>query len=194
MSTGIRRGGRYDVVAAGFTPGPDAEGAAITTRVRGGRRDVVARALPPVARLGRRRAPADRDGASPMTPVPLALIGAGRMGRMHLQALTDSEALQIVTIVEPSEAARAAAAAIDSRPTVYAELDEALDAGGFEGVMIVAPTPLHATLVTACAERGLPILCEKPCGSSIAEIDAAAAAVARCRRDAPDRLLAAIRA
>jgi myo-inositol 2-dehydrogenase/D-chiro-inositol 1-dehydrogenase len=48
---------------------------------------------------------------------------------------------------------------------------------GFDGVMIVAPTPLHATLVAACAERRLPILCEKPCGSSIEEIDAAAAAV-----------------
>ena len=89
-----------------------------------------------------------------MTPLPLALIGAGRMGRMHLQALSDSDALEIVTIVEPSEAARAAAAEIDSRPTVYAELDRALDAGGFEGVMIVAPTPLHPTLVTTlCRAR-----------------------------------------
>ena len=44
--------------------------------------------------------------------------------------------------------------------------------------MIVAPTPLHSRLVAACAERGLPILCEKPCGRSIAEIDAASTAVA----------------
>jgi myo-inositol 2-dehydrogenase / D-chiro-inositol 1-dehydrogenase len=112
-----------------------------------------------------------------MTPVPLALIGAGRMGRMHLQALADSEALQIVSIVEPDAQARAAAGQIDARPTIYADLEQALDAGGFDGVMIVAPTPLHATLVAACAKRGLPILCEKPCGSSIAEIDTAAAAV-----------------
>ena len=46
-----------------------------------------------------------------MSRVPLALIGAGRMGRMHLQALTDSQSLEVVTIVEPSEAARAAASA-----------------------------------------------------------------------------------
>jgi myo-inositol 2-dehydrogenase/D-chiro-inositol 1-dehydrogenase len=111
-----------------------------------------------------------------MSRVPVALIGAGRMGRMHLQALTGSEALEVVAIVEPGEVARAAASQIDSRPTAYAELERALDAGGFDGVMIVAPTPLHATLVAACAERGLPILCEKPCGSSIAEIDAAGAA------------------
>lgn len=111
-----------------------------------------------------------------MTPVPVALIGAGRMGRMHLEALAGSEAVEIVSVVEPSEPARTAAAAIDRRPTIYPDLEEALDAGGFEGVMIVAPTPLHATLVEICARRGLPILCEKPCGSSIAEIDAAAAA------------------
>ena len=96
---------------------------------------------------------------------------------MHLRALIDSDALQIVTVVEPSEAARAAAADIDPRPATYAELERALDAGGFDGVMIVAPTPLHATLVKACAARGLPILCEKPCGSTTAEIDIAAAAV-----------------
>ncbi len=112
-----------------------------------------------------------------MTPVPLALVGAGRMGRMHLQALAGSDALRIVAVVEPYEAARAAAAAIDSRPTMHAELERGLDAGGFDGVMIVAPTPLHATLVSACAERGLPILCEKPCGTSTTEIGAAAAAV-----------------
>jgi predicted dehydrogenase len=64
-----------------------------------------------------------------MTPVPLVLIGAGRMGQMHLQALTESDALEIVTVVEPSEAARAAAAAIDSRPTLFGELERALDAG-----------------------------------------------------------------
>jgi myo-inositol 2-dehydrogenase / D-chiro-inositol 1-dehydrogenase len=43
-------------------------------------------------------------------------------------------------------------------------------------VLIAAPTPLHARLVDACAEHRLPMLCEKPCGFSTEEIDAAAAA------------------
>ncbi len=68
-----------------------------------------------------------------MRPVRLALIGAGRMGRMHLQALTGSETLQVVTVVEPNERARAEAEAIDPRPETYAELDRALDAGGLTG-------------------------------------------------------------
>src|SRR5437763_6604230 len=97
------------------------------------------------------------------------------MGRMHLQALAESASVRIAAIVDPVEPARAAAAEIDPRPSGYAELDEALE-NPIEGVLIAAPTPLHERLVSACAQRGLPVLCEKPCGSSTAEIDAAAAA------------------
>jgi myo-inositol 2-dehydrogenase/D-chiro-inositol 1-dehydrogenase len=107
--------------------------------------------------------------------VQLALIGAGRMGRMHLQALAESDTVRIVAIVDPVEPARAAAAEIDPRPSGYAELDDALE-NPIDGVLIAAPTPLHERLVSACAQRGLPVLCEKPCGSSTAELDAAVAA------------------
>jgi myo-inositol 2-dehydrogenase / D-chiro-inositol 1-dehydrogenase len=109
-------------------------------------------------------------------PVQLALIGAGRMGRMHLQAVAESEVLRVRAIVDPSEPALAAAKAVDSRPAGYASVDAAIDAGGIEGVLIAAPTPLHSSLVTACADRGVPMLCEKPCGFTTEEIDAAATA------------------
>jgi myo-inositol 2-dehydrogenase/D-chiro-inositol 1-dehydrogenase len=108
-------------------------------------------------------------------PVQLALIGAGRMGRMHLQALAESDTVTIAAIVDPVASARVAAAEIDPRPPGYADLDEALE-HPIDGVLIAAPTPLHQMLVSACAQRGLPILCEKPCGSSTEEIDAAVAA------------------
>jgi myo-inositol 2-dehydrogenase / D-chiro-inositol 1-dehydrogenase len=108
-------------------------------------------------------------------PVRLAVIGAGRMGRMHLQALAESDAVGVAAIVDPVSAARAAASEVDPRPRSCAGLDEALGEP-IDGVLIAAPTPLHQRVVTACAERGLPMLCEKPCGSSTAEIDAAAAA------------------
>jgi myo-inositol 2-dehydrogenase / D-chiro-inositol 1-dehydrogenase len=111
-----------------------------------------------------------------MTPtIRLALIGAGRMGRMHLEALVESDTVSVAAIVDPVGPARAAAAEVDPRPGGYAELDEALEQP-VDGVLIAAPTPLHERVVRACAERGLPILCEKPCGSSTAEIDGAAAA------------------
>jgi myo-inositol 2-dehydrogenase / D-chiro-inositol 1-dehydrogenase len=116
------------------------------------------------------------SGGASSEPVRLALIGAGRMGRMHLDAVANSEMVRIAAVVDPSEAARNAAAAVDDRPDRCASIDEALDGGPVDGVLIAAPTPLHRQLVSDCAERRLPILCEKPCGFTTEEIDAAAAA------------------
>jgi myo-inositol 2-dehydrogenase / D-chiro-inositol 1-dehydrogenase len=110
-------------------------------------------------------------------PVQLALIGAGRMGRMHLQAVARSDTVRIAALVDPSAEARRAASAVDAGATGYESLDEALDgAAAVDGVLIAAPTPLHRQLVGECARRGLPILCEKPCGFTTDDIDAAAAA------------------
>jgi myo-inositol 2-dehydrogenase/D-chiro-inositol 1-dehydrogenase len=50
-------------------------------------------------------------------------------------------------------------------PTV----DALLESGGFDAVLIAAPTDLHLELVARLAGEGLPILCEKPCGLHAAE-------------------------
>jgi myo-inositol 2-dehydrogenase/D-chiro-inositol 1-dehydrogenase len=109
-------------------------------------------------------------------PVQLAIVGAGRMGRMHLEAIAPSETVRVRAIVDPSRDARAAAEQVDPRPRGYASVEEALDGGGIDGVLIAAPTPLHRSLVRECAQRGVPILCEKPCGFTTDEIDVAARA------------------
>lgn len=50
-------------------------------------------------------------------PVQLALIGAGRMGRMHLESIAPSDTVRVRAIVDPSELARAAAAEVDPLPS-----------------------------------------------------------------------------
>jgi myo-inositol 2-dehydrogenase/D-chiro-inositol 1-dehydrogenase len=47
---------------------------------------------------------------------------------------------------------------------VHATLGAMLDAGGIDGVLVAVPSPLHVGVVREIADRGLPILCEKPCG------------------------------
>jgi myo-inositol 2-dehydrogenase/D-chiro-inositol 1-dehydrogenase len=100
------------------------------------------------------------------------------MGLTHLRALSDSRAVVVSAVVDPTPAARAAAAEIDRGLGTYAQLDDALAAESVEGVLIAAPSTLHRGLVAACAERRLPILCEKPCGTSTDDIDAASDAAA----------------
>jgi myo-inositol 2-dehydrogenase/D-chiro-inositol 1-dehydrogenase len=92
----------------------------------------------------------------------LALAGAGRMGRNHLQALAGSDHVRITAIAEPGEAARAALAQTDAR--VYADLDAMVDARDFDAVLVCVPSDLHLETVRRLAAAKLPVLCEKPVG------------------------------
>jgi myo-inositol 2-dehydrogenase / D-chiro-inositol 1-dehydrogenase len=107
----------------------------------------------------------------------IALIGAGRMGRAHFDAIDKSELATVGSVVDPDPRARDFAAARGI--TTYPSLEALLADGEAEGVLIAAPTDLHEHLVGACAAAGLPILCEKPCGLTSAQ---AAAAVAVAER------------
>jgi myo-inositol 2-dehydrogenase/D-chiro-inositol 1-dehydrogenase len=95
-------------------------------------------------------------------PVRVAVIGAGRMGRTHLRALARAKGVEAVAAVDPVAAVREEVGRDGVR--AWSTVDELLHAGGFDAVLIAAPTDLHLDLVTRFAGAGLPILCEKPCG------------------------------
>lgn len=92
----------------------------------------------------------------------VALVGAGRMGSVHLDALSRCARAQAVAIVDPAPAARELAErrGLAWLPSV-AELAEAEIA---RGAIVAAPTDLHVVLVTQLAGAGMHVLCEKPCG------------------------------
>jgi myo-inositol 2-dehydrogenase/D-chiro-inositol 1-dehydrogenase len=95
-----------------------------------------------------------------MTLFRLGLVGAGRMGRVHLQALSSSDTVRVVAVAEPSETACVGLGDI----AIHADVAAMLRAGSLDGVLIAAPSTLHLDLVTQIAAAGLPVLCEKPCG------------------------------
>jgi myo-inositol 2-dehydrogenase / D-chiro-inositol 1-dehydrogenase len=122
-----------------------------------------------------------------MTAFRLGLIGAGRMGRAHLRALSASAAVRVVAVADPSEQARAAVArhgpARDGLArdglTIHADVGAMLQAGELDGVLVAAPSTLHLGLVARIADAGIPILCEKPCGIAARQAREAAAIAAR---------------
>ena len=111
-----------------------------------------------------------------MLPFRLGLIGAGRMGRTHLRALADSERVTVTAIAEMSASAREALAREGDAPgvTLHASPAEMLEAAVLDGVLIAAPTDQHRAIIAEVAARGLPILCEKPCGLTAAAARASA--------------------
>ncbi len=107
----------------------------------------------------------------------LGMLGAGRMGRTHLRALAGSTRVAVTSIAEPVAAAHAAVGAPGR--AIFSSVNDLLDAGGIDGVLITAPSDLHVELITQVAAAGLPILCEKPCGLSTAELHSAREATER---------------
>lgn len=89
----------------------------------------------------------------------IALLGAGRIGRLHgtlLAAQPDVDEV-IVADVDPGRA-KETATAIDGRAAGSAE--EAIAAA--DAVVVAASTDAHARLVSAALDRRLPTFCEKP--------------------------------
>jgi len=112
-----------------------------------------------------------------MTAFRLGLIGAGRMGQVHLRAISESDRIRVVAVAEPSAANRAKVAGADL--AVHADTDAMLKAGGLDGVLIATPSTLHLGMVERIAAAGLPILCEKPGGLTAEEARKAAALAAK---------------
>ena len=107
-----------------------------------------------------------------MAPFRIGLIGAGRMGRTHLRALAGSDVVKVTAIAEMSPAARETVAAPGL--TLHESVTDMLDQAALDGVLIVAPTDQHGAIIAEVAARGLPILCEKPCGLTAAAARASA--------------------
>lgn len=105
-------------------------------------------------------------------PFRLGLAGAGRMGRTHMRALAGGAAVRITAVAEPSEDVRAGLGETGCR--LHADLDGMMAADDVDGVLVAMPSDCHLEAVTRIASAGLPILCEKPCGVTAIEAQAAA--------------------
>lgn len=92
--------------------------------------------------------------------LPIALIGAGRIGRIHGANASADDRIELRYIVDP--AAEAAAELSVATGAKAVSLNEALDDKDIAGVVIASATHTHADLIERIAGLGIPIFCEKP--------------------------------
>jgi myo-inositol 2-dehydrogenase / D-chiro-inositol 1-dehydrogenase len=95
----------------------------------------------------------------------IGIIGAGRMGRTHLAAITGSPVVTVAGVVEPYAPNRELAAGVPA----FATLAELLAATAIDGALIAVPTDRHVTVLGQVMAAGIPALCEKPCGLTAAQ-------------------------
>lgn len=102
----------------------------------------------------------------------LALIGAGRIGKLHAETLAfripEATLAAIVDVRRDMADAVARRCAI---PRVADDVSEILQDPNIDAVLICSPTSTHADLVIEAARAGKHVFCEKPIDHSIAKID-----------------------
>jgi inositol 2-dehydrogenase len=125
----------------------------------------------------------EHDGDRPSTAqrrVRLGLAGLGRIGRLHAENLAGRmPSVELVRVVDvDEEAARATGERLGVEWS--ASFDDLIGDGDIEGIVIAAPTPLHASMVEQAARAGKHAFCEKPISldlaAAVAAVEAADAA------------------
>ena len=108
----------------------------------------------------------------------IALLGAGRIGRMHARNLAAHPRTRLAGVYDIDRGAAAEAAAeAGSRP--FANLDPLLGDSSIDAVLIASSTDTHCELIERSVRAGKAVLCEKPIDLDIARVD-------RCRKVVSD--------
>lgn len=102
-----------------------------------------------------------------MNRLPIAVIGAGAIGRNHIELISRHQHCVLAAIVDPDPAA-AGLAAQYGIPHLH-EIDEGLLAAGARAAIVATPTSLHGEHAAATIQLGLAILIEKPVTATVAE-------------------------
>jgi myo-inositol 2-dehydrogenase/D-chiro-inositol 1-dehydrogenase len=107
--------------------------------------------------------------------VRVALIGAGRIARVHAEAYRTVAGGRLTTCMDPVESAAASLAA-DFGLRVAPDLDSVLGDPQIEAVVIASPNAAHADQTIAALAAGKHVFCQKPIALTLEDADRVLAA------------------
>lgn len=111
--------------------------------------------------------PIRSDGSAPQTsPVPVAVVGCGRMGRLHARVYSQMPQVKLVGVVDllPDAAAETAAQYGGEALSSVRDL-----VGRVQAVTIATPTTTHVDVATPLLDAGVACLIEKPLARNVCE-------------------------
>lgn len=101
-----------------------------------------------------------------MKPLKLGVVGVGHIGRLHARLAAAMQAVELVGVVDPDQAAREQIAQ-SCHTKALARHGDLL--GQVDAAIIAAPTALHHRLGSELIENGIHVLMEKPLAASYGE-------------------------
>ncbi|TGS36381.1 inositol 2-dehydrogenase, partial [bacterium M00.F.Ca.ET.180.01.1.1] len=108
-----------------------------------------------------------------------ALLGAGRIGKVHARAVASNPQAKLVAVADAFEkAATELASAYGAEVRTIEAIEQAKD---IDAVIICTPTDTHADLIERFAKAGKAIFCEKPIDLDVKRVEKCLAVVEKAK-------------
>lgn len=101
--------------------------------------------------------------------IRVGVIGCGRIGIVHLGAITKAPNVTPVIVSNPTVSKAEAAAAQFGVPKFTSDAMDVITDPDVDAVWICSPSSFHAEQIKACAANGKHVFCEKPLATDLAE-------------------------
>ncbi len=118
-----------------------------------------------------------------MNKLRIAVVGAGLIGRAHIQVLAASPGAQLCALVDPAPASQALAA--QQGVPHFQALADMLAQARPDGVILATPNALHVPQALQCLGAGVSVLVEKPIATTVTEAEP----LVRAAESGPARVL-----
>ncbi|MTH64115.1 Gfo/Idh/MocA family protein [Paracoccus shanxieyensis] len=99
------------------------------------------------------------------TSVAMAVVGAGAIGRTHIQTLADAPEAHLAALVDPAPGGLALAQSLGV--PCLPDVGALIDAGLVQAAIVATPNETHFPVAQALLRAGLPVLLEKPVAESL---------------------------
>jgi myo-inositol 2-dehydrogenase / D-chiro-inositol 1-dehydrogenase len=93
--------------------------------------------------------------------ITMAVLGCGRIGRMHARNLARHPRVNLVSVFDVASNV-AGETATELGVKAAGSVDEVLGDRAVRAVLIASPTDTHVSLIGAAVKAGKAVLCEKP--------------------------------
>lgn len=101
------------------------------------------------------------------------IIGTGMMGQEHIRNINLVGGAQVAAVADPDATMRAQAAALaGTAPTQFADHRDMLAQSDLDALVIVSPNDTHRDIMFDALQTDIPILCEKPLCTTVADCSA----------------------
>jgi predicted dehydrogenase len=108
-------------------------------------------------------------------PVKACLVGIGGYGKTYLKAFATLKEqglaeLSAMVVRNPAKYAEKVAELEAEGVKCYTTLDGAIDAGGFDFLVLCGPLQTHRPMTLQALEAGIPVLCEKSAAPTVQDV------------------------